>query len=511
MNKTVVQIFKNLITGWGAIVLNAAIGLYMVPFLLGHMGKEGYGVVGILLSVVGFAEIADLGLRAALNRELSEKVAREDREGFQSLTSSALILYLCVASALVVAVWSLAPWFCSLFNVGDQYRDLTILLLRTYAALSVVLSFVIPVFSAGLCSFLRYDIQNNVTIISKVCVSSGLLLTLSLVQAHPLILWCTVMGAGEVIRLLMMIFYYRRVCYGGKIALSFINLKGLVPLFSLGGSMYVLQLTNVLAQRLDPLIISRFLGLGNVALYQAGSGPAQMARPIVLAAASQLIPLTTKFHVSNNQNREQQILVLGTKYTLYLGVFFSAGIILFADTFCHLWLFDKLGNDVKTVALVLKMWAVADLFNYAGGMHWPIILGKKKMKFAMWLTVPAAIFNVILSVVLVKFTNLGIPGVLVGTVISEMIRRPIAVWYVSKITMVPLVKYCKEAYLIPIIFFVTLLSIGHIGISGLRIEIWTQFILFVVLFTLGCGALFVSFEWKTVWRYRTLILEGGKF
>lgn len=66
MNKTIIQILKNVLTGWGVVGLQAATGLYMVSFLLGKLGWDGYGAIGILMSIIGFAEIADLGLPMGL-------------------------------------------------------------------------------------------------------------------------------------------------------------------------------------------------------------------------------------------------------------------------------------------------------------------------------------------------------------------------------------------------------------------------------------------------------------
>jgi O-antigen/teichoic acid export membrane protein len=77
---------KNVLTSWGAV------GLVMVSFLFGHLGTQGYGAIRVLMSVIGFVGIADLGLRAALSRELSEKVALKDEDGFRCLSSLALIL-----------------------------------------------------------------------------------------------------------------------------------------------------------------------------------------------------------------------------------------------------------------------------------------------------------------------------------------------------------------------------------------------------------------------------------
>ncbi len=270
--------------------------------------------------------------------------------------------------------------------------------------------------------------------------------------------------------------------------------------------MYVLQLTRVLAQRMDPLIISRFIGLGGVALYQAGSKLPQMVNPIVLAAVNQLTPLTTKYHVGDNQKREQQVLILGTKYTIYLGAFFSAAMILFADSFCHLWLFDKLGSDVEIVALVLKMWAVTNLFVYAGGSQWSILLGKKKMKFAIGIHVPSAILNVVLSVYLVGFTSLGVAGVLVGTVITEIVRRPIAAWYVSRLIDLPFARYVSRAYLPSVSFFLLLLVGGRFVATVMGMNGWTGLVVSGVLFCVLTAILAIIFEWSLV---RKMLLKKG--
>lgn len=480
------------------IAVQAAVGLAMVPFLLGRLGKEGYGVVGIIGAIIGFAGIADLGLRSALNRELSEKVALQDADGFRRLSSSALLLYVGIALLIGAIGAVLAPWFSSVFNVGNQYRDLVILLLRTYAPFAVLLSFVTPVFTAGICSFMRYDVQNHVTMGSHLFSSLLMFVCLSVFEANPLIIWCLLGVLGGLIRIGFMWFFYRSICFGGRLSPKFVDFEILRPLFRLGGSMYVLQLIQMLAVQMDPLIISRFLGMGDVALYQVGSRLPQMFKPIAGGVMDQVVPLTTRYHVASNWNREQQVLILGTKYILYLGAFFSVGMILFGDPFCRLWLYDRLGDDVQPVAFVLKMWAVAHLFEYAGGSQWPILLAKKKMRFVLWLLTPAALLNFVLSVLLVGYTSLGIIGVLVGTVITHVIVRPIVIFYVSRLVKVSVAKYLREAYCFPFVFLISLIFLYTLSLHFVPINNWMSLIFYVAVFCVVAGGLFLGLEWKSM-------------
>lgn len=498
MNKTLIQIIKNTITSWGMVAVQAAIGLVMVPFLLGKLGTDGYGAIGILISIIGFAEVADLGLRAALNRELSEKVAHKDINGFRQLSSSALVLYLGLALIISVIGIIIAPFLCNLFRVGDAYRDVMILLLRTYAPITILLSFITPVFTAGICSFMRYDVQNNIAMFSQLLISALLFIFLSLFDFDPLVIWCSVMAFGGIIRLLTTGIFYQKTCFGGRIGLVDFKASSLIPLFQLGGSMYVIQLTQVLAQKMDPLIISRFLGLGNVAIYQAGSRLPQVISPIVMSLVNQIIPLTTKVHVSSDKNREQQILILGTKFTLYLGGFFCVSIFLLSEFFCDLWLREQLGDDVTNVALILKLWSIILLFNYASGAQWPILLGKKKLKVINCINIGTSIFNFALSVTLVGYVKIGVIGVLIGTAITEILRRPFVAWYVSKLINLKFIDYVKFSYLPTFLCIIASFLILTLLKDFWAFGNWVELICFGIVCTVVYALFFICFEHRSI-------------
>ncbi len=57
--------------------------------------------------------------------------------------------------------------------------------------------------------------------------------------------------------------------------------------------MYAIQLTRTLSEKSDPLVISAFFGPAGVALYQPGGKLSTLIRPVVLAMADQMYPLTT--------------------------------------------------------------------------------------------------------------------------------------------------------------------------------------------------------------------------
>jgi len=476
------RIIINTITGWISVGLRLAIALALVPLLLTKMGTDGYGLIGLISVIVGFSTIADMGLRKALGRELSQKVASGDVSGFRSLTSTALLLYLALAAILITVEWILAPWFITIFNVEKNIQVDALWLIRIYGSITVLLSFISPIFTASLQSFLRFDFINNVTSVKGII--AGILLFIGLIFSDiaPLIVWATVMLSLHIAELVVLWLFYKKNCYSGKLNLKYFDYRELKPLFKLGGSMYILQLTSALAERSDPLVISYFFGTFGVALYQSGAKLSQTLRPLVLTLSNQMHPLTTRFHVLSQADKQKKALILGTRYTLVIGLCFSAGILLFSDSFCKLWLFSSLNSDYMTVSRIMKLLALASIFDYAAAMHWPTLLGMKKLKFAISVQIPASIFNIAVSIYLVGFTEWGISGVLVATIISGALRRPLFIWYVCRMTRLSIKEYINTAYLPPLIQFIMLLLFYPV-LKHFTIQSWIQFVSVLGLFT----------------------------
>jgi O-antigen/teichoic acid export membrane protein len=244
---------------------------------------------------------------------------------------------------------------------------------------------------------------------------------------------------------------YKKHCYAGRISLYLVEARMLRPMFKLGGYMYALQMTNTLAEKSNPLIISSFFGPTGVALYQSGGKVCQMLRPIVMTFVNQLYPLTTQCHVLNQETKQKKIFLSGTKYTMLFGVLVAIGVFVYAEPFCKLWLSKELGNDYFKVAYIMQLLAIVDLTAYARGTQWPILLGMKKLKFLVWAQLPSAVLNVFVSIYLVGYTDLGLAGVVYPTIVLNLLRLPVLIWYVGKQMNVSFAHCIKESYLRPAI------------------------------------------------------------
>ena len=90
------------------------------------------------------------------------------------------------------------------------------------------------------------------------------------------------------------------------------------------------------------------------------------------------------------------------------------------------------------------------------------------------------------SVYLVGFTEMGIVGVLIGTIVTEIVRRPILIFYVSKKVELPVFKYLLGAYILPILYSLTISFIGSILLNALNLS-WISFFIHGLYFACLCG------------------------
>jgi uncharacterized paraquat-inducible protein A len=84
----------------------------------------------------------------------------------------------------------------------------------------------------------------------------------------------------------------------------------------------------------------------------------------------------------------------------------------------------------------------------------------KRLTFLFWVTLPLAVVNVITSLLLVKYTQLGVIGVVIPTVILGFLRRPVVAAYAARVVNMPVRDYFIGGYGRPMILMILLSAIA---------------------------------------------------
>jgi O-antigen/teichoic acid export membrane protein len=487
------QIGINVASQWASFVLLGAIGVFLVPFLIRELGRDLYGLTVLLGVIVTFAEIADLGLRAALGRHLAEAITLGDTDTFNRLASTAAGIWLSVGT-IMAGVWvAFAADIVDFLDIPSQIRADVLPLIVAFGAASILLAFVDPIFSAILSSNNRFDVINSLQAGFGLLVGILLLSVLS-VTSYGIYAWAVVTLGCKLFFLGFKAFAAARLVPTFRLSPSLIDGSSFRKLFSLSGFLFFLNLTNILSVNADPIIISRFLGPGTLALYNPGLGLSSRVRPMVLALANQLYPVTTRFHSTGEKAQMESALFLGTRITFSMGVGIFAVLGLFSQDICRVWLKGTLGDDYRIAGQVLLAWALIDLFQAAAGTQWAVMIGKNKVRFVTYTQFPLSVVNILASIYLVGYTDLGVLGVLIPTVLIGAFRRLLTTVYVNRLLALRLRDYFREAYLRPLIISSILIPAGVLLRIYVRVEsvldltvvvALTAMLWFALFFTLG--------------------------
>src|SRR5258708_33318032 len=97
-----VQIFKNVSSGWVALATNILVGVFLSPYILHRLGDASFGIWVLIFSLTGYYGLFDLGIRSSIIRYVSKYTATGDREKLTQFVNTALFSYTCIGVVSMV-------------------------------------------------------------------------------------------------------------------------------------------------------------------------------------------------------------------------------------------------------------------------------------------------------------------------------------------------------------------------------------------------------------------------
>lgn len=459
------QIAINAAGQWGVTALSCVLGLLLVPFLLARLGRDGYGLIAVVMAITAVCVLADLGISGALSRHLAEALAKNDESGFGQFVSTAASINLLVGLAVAAAVVVFAAPMARLFAIPASLHGTGIFLLRSYGATQALLTLCMPVPKAVLASHNRFDMVSLLDALRQLMQSASFFVVLGLTDSG-LVGWSIVSVFVGVLALILLWLAVFRVHRGLCLRISGIRASRLKELYRLGSQFTLMTVSSQLSDNANPFILTALLGPGSLSLYRPPSQIMGLFAPVVQTLGNQMHPLATKAHIQSNRSDSVKILFLGTKYTMLVGSVFCAITLSLSGPLCKVWLGPVLGEGYRVCAAVLAVQSVSYLALFAGGTQWAVLLGMKRTKFAAWGRLLFAVVNLSASYMLVRYTKLGVLGVVIPTLAIEIIWRPMLVLHVCRAVGLPVREYLREAYQTP------LLIGGAVAATGL-VVCWT--------------------------------------
>jgi O-antigen/teichoic acid export membrane protein len=409
--------------GLAATLLSASTGLLstliLIPVALHYLGPESYGRWTIMFQVVGFAGLLDLGISYAVTRDLAAARAGQPIDQQRRLLASGFVLYLALASILILCGVLLMPVVTSIVS-ESEIRN-TWMLLMLFAAAAFPVRF-IGAANVGAQAIAPASIVGFVQGVTNVLLAVVLLRQGIGIEALALAL-----VVSEALALVLQLAVFQR-----HVGLSSLDPRGFrfrsaTKLLGFSLQVFVTGLSWTIVWSMDPLIVGAALGATAVTMYTVSARvPAQLVALVNLGADVSM-PGFTDIHTKESvAERRSAYVRLGQLVGLASG-FCAAGVIVFLRPFVDVWVGVGYRPSVPVV-LALAYLVIHHPIQHACAV---VLVSARAIRTFAWVSAVEATINVALSLILVR--PLGILGVLIATILAGLIDLSYVLWKSARI------------------------------------------------------------------------------
>jgi O-antigen/teichoic acid export membrane protein len=208
-----------------------------------------------------------------------------------------------------------------------------------------------------------------------------------------------------------------------------VSLATMKPLLLFGGAVTLAQLADFLYAPIDFILINRLLDPTAAAAYLPAIQIDAGLLLLVTGMAAVLLPRAALAHAGNDATLLRTYYIRGTLASTLVLIVAAALVWALSPTIFRLWL----GDDAPATRAILPLLLIHTVAGGSSAVGRAILLGMGRVKAFTIAALLAGVVNVVLSYCFVRYLNLGLHGIVLGTIIAVVGRCLIwQPWYVMR-------------------------------------------------------------------------------
>ncbi|OFC70427.1 lipopolysaccharide biosynthesis protein [Alteromonas confluentis] len=394
--------------------LNIVSMLLLTPVILDVIGKEQYGLWILILSIIAWFNVFELGFPAAIYRFATLFLEQKKYDQLNRYLATFLVVFggLGLIAVLVLVLFGFFPHW---FDVGDDNAGLFSFTIFLFT-IKVIVDFLSHIPNSIFVANLRIDIDEKVTAFSLLIKLIAIYLLIDDFGILTLIGVTLVTEIGA--NLLKVVLAYR-LLPSLKLDLRFFSMDVFREIFSFSKHVFILGIARVLNDRIDPFIIVKFLDLKSVAIFNIANNLITQLNLLIISFFKFQGAIFTK-KIAAKQSAENLYNTICTANT-YVGLVFASCVVILADPFVHLWL----GEEFEASVGLLYVLAFGVVIRPITATSNQLLLAMATHKLLAVVQFVCALVNIGLSIVLIG--DYGLVGVAFSTVFSNLLSNVILV------------------------------------------------------------------------------------
>jgi O-antigen/teichoic acid export membrane protein len=432
-------IIRNIFSNWLNSLVAIAIGFFMMPFMVSHLGDEMYGIWILIMSFVGYGSLLDMGIKNSIIKYVAQYNVKGDKEDLNRIFSTSLLVYTVMGVVVVAIAVLVSRGMSHMFNINPLFRqDAQMVVL--VAGLELALSLPFGVFGGFLAGLQRYDTRNGIVIVTSI-VRSALILVF-LWKGYHLVALSVIMLFSDVLGHVGSIYFMYKYLPDLKMDFKGVDGKTFRDIFSYGLYSMLNAISLRLKYRTNPIIIGAYLGAGSITFYSIADNLMRYLRQISYGFSYVFNPVASELEAKEEHERIRRLVIYGAKYSLLIILPISLAFIFLGREFISIWIGSKYAPLAGTVLIILAASHIVALSQETAGS---ILFGLNKHRYSSLLVLIESICNVALSIVLVR--KYGVVGVALGAAIPQIVVNSIFLpLYITKVSGLTALRYIREAF-----------------------------------------------------------------
>lgn len=421
------RLVKNSIFNAARALIAVPLALFLVPFTLKHLGKSEYGIWSLVSVVSSYTQLSDFGITESLIKFIAEFKARGDVERLNQAVNTALVAY-CVISIVFCSLFLFSLPFIvdTVLDIPSEFREES-LRVFSIAILLFFMNLVTSVFGSLLQGFQRMEYSNGIAISSLILTAIGTVLVLNngygltgliCVNAAitPLVIAANIMTARRLFPALQLdpLRYFSRQAFGTIAGFSW--------------KVQISNITQLLVFQVDRVLLSHFLGLETVSLYDIANQIALQTKNIIAFVFNPMAPAASALHAEAENEKLSGLYARSFKYMSAVAIPLSLLVIALAHPFIRTWM----GTGFDISAFTLQFLMAAYMINLLTGPGLFIVTGINKPHISMWSSVLAGTMNITLCYLFIRW--IGYYGIMISIFITMLISGIFFLWMVHRLT-----------------------------------------------------------------------------
>lgn len=406
------KIIHNVASGFVRMVVTAPVPFLLTPFLLRHLGTQGFGAWAVLLSINSLTSLADIGIMGTLTKYVSEHYARQDYANICRIVNAGILIFLAFGLLAVVAANLGVSLVISAFfrNVPPSHFPLQHLI--RLLTVSIGLNLLSYPFSSVISGLQRFDIVNTLWALNTIITAAAAAVLVKLGLGIEGLVSAIVLTSVVLFTLSVGISFH--LLPQLRVQPTSVRWSDIRELATFSTQIYVTQMATMVYIHTEKLLLAHFSGLTPAGWYDIANDLAMKIRNLPALLVTPLMPAASELDARQDHARSEQLYYRAHKYLAFVGVGIFMVVATMAYRFVELWL----GPGFNGTARALIVLTGVQIGNLAGAPALLTLIGKGILRPAVRFALAGMTGTLVLSTILISL--FGFTGALYGTSLSVL-------------------------------------------------------------------------------------------